>query len=129
MSAKLLRMIMSFDDDMMGTVQFDGLFSDPFPIKSGVKQGCVLAHMLFGIFFSLLLRYAFHESEDDIFLQTRSEYNLLRLRAKTKVHQVLIREMLVADDAALAIHCEECLYMYLSHASRMYSENSPSPPA
>ncbi|KAK3786706.1 hypothetical protein RRG08_057982 [Elysia crispata] len=53
---------------MLGTIQYDGSFSDPLPIKSGVKQGCVLAPTLFGIFFSLLLRYAFHESEDGIFL-------------------------------------------------------------
>ncbi|KAK3785160.1 hypothetical protein RRG08_021959 [Elysia crispata] len=37
---------------------YDGSSSDPFPIKSGVKQGCVLAPTQFGIFFSLLLRYA-----------------------------------------------------------------------
>ena len=64
---KLLKMITSFHDDMNGTVQFDGSSSDPFPIKNGVKQGCVLAPTLFGVFFSLLLRYAFRESEDGIF--------------------------------------------------------------
>lgn len=62
--SKLLRMIMSFHDGMTGTVQYDGSSSDPFPIKSGVKQGCVLAPTLFGMFLSLLLRYAFRESEE-----------------------------------------------------------------
>ena len=73
---KLLKMITSFHDDMNGTVQFDGSSSDPFPIKNGVKQGCVLAPTLFGLFFSLLLCYAFRESEDGIFLHTRSDGNL-----------------------------------------------------
>ena len=36
---KLLRMITSFHEGMKGTVQYDGSSSDPFPIKSGVKQG------------------------------------------------------------------------------------------
>ena len=114
---KLLKMIMSFHDGMMGTVQYDGSSSDPFPIKSGVKQGCVLAPTLFGIFFSLLLRYAFHESDDGIFLHTRSDgnlFNLARLRAKTKVQQVLIREVLFADDAALTSHSEEALQRLIS---------------
>ena len=109
---KLLKMIMSFHDDMNGTVQYDGSSSDPFPVKSGVKQGCVLAPTLFGVFFSLLLRYAFRHSEDGVFLHTRSDgnvFNLARLRAKTKTRKVLIRELLFADDAALTAHTEEAL--------------------
>ena len=97
---------------MNGTVQFDGSSSDPLSIKNGVKQGCVLAPTLFRVFFSLLLCYAFGESEDGIFLHTRSDgnlFNLARLRAKTKVRRALIREMLFADDAALTAHTEEAL--------------------
>ncbi len=55
---KLLKMVTSFHDEMKGTVQYDGSSSEPFPIRSGVKQGCVLTPTLFGIFFSLLLRHA-----------------------------------------------------------------------
>ena len=52
---KLLKVVMSFHEDMKGSVLFDGSSSAVFPIKSGVKQGCGLAPTLFGIFFSLLL--------------------------------------------------------------------------
>ncbi|KAL8583100.1 hypothetical protein ACOMHN_008538 [Nucella lapillus] len=106
---KLLRMISSFHEDMKGTVQYDGSSSDPFPITSGVKQGCILAPTLFGILVSLLLRYAFSQSEEGVYLHTRSDsslFNLARLCAKTKVRKVLIREMLFADDAALTAHTE-----------------------
>ena len=54
----------------------------------------------------------FYESEDKIFNHTRSNgnlFNIARLRAKTKVYRVLIREMLLADDADLATHSEEAL--------------------
>ena len=81
---KLLKMITSFHDDMNGTVQFDGSSSDPFPIKNGVKQGCVLAPTLFSVFFSLLLWYAFRESADGIFLHTRSDGNLFNLASPGK---------------------------------------------
>ena len=107
---KLLSMIMSFHQDMSGTVQFDGSCSEPFPVRNGVKQGCVLAPTLFGIFFSLLLNHAFRESDDDIFLHSRSDgglFNLARLRAKTKVRRVHIRELLFAGDAALTAHTED----------------------
>ena len=108
---KLLQMIRSFQDNMQGTVQYDGSPSDPFAIKSGVKQGCVLAPTLIGIFFSLLLKHVFNSSDDGVYICTRSDgklFNLSRLRAKTKVRRVLIREMLFADDAALA-HTVEAL--------------------
>ena len=79
MPPKFLRLITSFHKEMKGTVQYDGSSSDPFPIKSGVKQGCVLAPTLFGILFSLLLRYAFSQSEEGIYLHTRSDSSLFNL--------------------------------------------------
>ena len=43
---KLLSIVRSFHDGMMSTVQFDGNVSAEFGVKSGVKQGCVLAPTL-----------------------------------------------------------------------------------
>ena len=43
---KLQSMIESFHTNMKGTVQFNGSSSRPFNIRSGVKQGCVLAPTL-----------------------------------------------------------------------------------
>ena len=48
-------------------------------------SGCVLAPTLFGIFFATLLKHAFGESTEGIYLRTRSDGNLFkhsRLRAK-----------------------------------------------
>ena len=106
---KLQSMIESFHTDMKGAVQFNGSTSEPFSILSGVKQGCVLAPTLFGIFFALLLKHAFGSTTEGIYLRTRSDgrlFNLARLRAKTKVRKVLIRNMLFADDAAVATHTQ-----------------------
>ena len=107
---KLQSMIESFHTDTKGTVQVNGSSSQPFEIRSGVKQGCVLAPTLFGIFFGLLLKHAFDTTTEGIYLRTRSDgrlFNLARLRAKTKVRKVLIRDMLFADDAAVATHTQE----------------------
>ena len=67
-----------------------------------MKQGCVLAPTLLGIFFSMLLQYAFADCEDGVYVQMRHDgklFNVARLRAKTKTHEVIIRELLFADDA------------------------------
>ena len=110
---------------MEGTVLFDGSSSFPTSINNGVKQGCVLAPILFGIFFSLLLSFAFSVSEDRVFLLTRSDgklFNLSRLRAKTKVRQLLFREMLFADDAALASHIKEGLQRLINRLAHACKE-------
>ena len=105
---------------------YDSSTSEPFPVCSDVKQGCVLAPTLFGIFFSLLLSYAFDSSSDGIYLPTRSDgklFNLVRLRAKTKVTEVYVREMLFADDAALTAPSGEALQRLVNrfaHACREF---------
>ena len=63
---KLLSIIASFHVNMHGTVIFDREISEPFKIESGVKQGCVLAPTLFGIFISLMLTYAFGTASDGL---------------------------------------------------------------
>ena len=107
---KLQSMIKSFHTDTKGTVQINGSFTETFKIRSGVKQlGCVFAPMLFGIFFGLLLKHVLDTTEG-IYFRTRSDdrlLNLARLRVKTKVRKDLIRDMLFADDAAVATHTQE----------------------
>lgn len=121
----LLAVIASFHDDMHSTISFNGATSEAFPVSSGVKQGCVLAPTLFGIFFSMLLQYAFKDCDEGVFIRTRADgklYNLARLRAKTKVLEVLIRELLFADDAALASHTEDGLQQLVSRFSHACKE-------
>ncbi|KAG6934532.1 hypothetical protein G0U57_016975, partial [Chelydra serpentina] len=70
---KLLSVIQSFHDNMKGTVLYDGSSSDAFDIHSGVKQGWVLAPTLFGIFFAALLKCAFGNSTEGVYLHIRSD--------------------------------------------------------
>ncbi len=101
---QLLAVVTSFHVNMRSTVCFNGATSESFLVSSGVKQGCVLAPTLFGIFFSMLLQYAFKDCHEGVYIHTRTGgklFNIARLRAKTKVTEVLIHEMLFADDAAL----------------------------
>ena len=110
---------------MKGVLSFNGKTSEPFTIRRGVKQGGILAPTLFGILFSLLLNHAFKHSTEGIHLHTRSDgklFNLARLRAKTKVRTVFIRELLFEDDAALTTHKEEELQQLISQFSHTCKE-------
>ncbi len=97
---------------MKGTVIHDGSTSEAFDIRSRVKQDGVLAPILFGIFFTVLLKQAFGQSTEGIYLHTRSDgklFNLSRLTAKTKVREVTLREFFFADDTTVATHDEHDL--------------------
>ena len=112
---KLLSVISSFHRN------YDGATSEPFEIRSGVKQGCVLAPTLFSILFSMMLSYVFYDINGGCLSTYKSQrcklFNLARLRAKTKVRHVVIREMLFADDAALVTHTMEDLQQLMDRLS------------
>ena len=112
----------SFHTNTRSTIQYDGSVSDSFEIKSGVKQGCVLAPTLFGIFFSMLLKRAFGSSSLGIKLHTRIDvnlFNLARLRAKRKLKNFTVRDLLFADDAALVAHSAQDLQTLLSQHAQI----------
>jgi hypothetical protein len=69
----LLAVVTSFHENMHTTVCYNGVLSEAFPVSSGIKQGCVLAPTLFGIFFSMLLQYAFKDCSEGVYIRTRSD--------------------------------------------------------
>ena len=118
---RLHSLMESFHSNMKGTVQFNGNLSEPFNMYSRVKQGCVFAPTLFGIFFALLLRHAFGTAQEGIYLQTRSDgnlFNLACLKGRTKVREALIRDMLFADDGTVVTHTQRELQLLMDHFSQ-----------
>jgi hypothetical protein len=110
---------------MIGTVIFNGNKSDKFPICSGVKQGCVLAPTLFGIFFAVMLNYTFGSTTDGVLLSTRSDgnlFNLSRLKAKSQVHLKCLRDFLFADHAALVSNTESGLQLLVEKYNNACNE-------
>ena len=74
---KMVSMIRLFHDGMTGQVLSNGNVTDAFVISNGVKQGCVLAPVLFTIFFTCMLSHAVQDLDGSLF-------DLRRLTAKTK---------------------------------------------
>ena len=95
---------------MMVNVRNGGEVSDTFAITNGVKQGCVLAPTLFSIFLSATLEEAFRDMGDGIYIKSRQNADLFTVahfRAKTKTTNILVRELLYADDSALIAYSAE----------------------
>jgi len=106
---KFINIIRAFHDGMMGQVIDGGEASAAFAITNGTKQGCVLAALLFGIFFAMMLLVAFKDCDVGIPVRVRTDgnvFNLRRLQARTKTFVAMIRDLLYADDCALVAHSE-----------------------
>ena len=72
------------------------------------------------MFFALLLKHAFKSSTDCVYLYSRSDgrlFNISRFSAKTKTRTVTIRDLLFADDAAMASHQQDGLQSLMDRFS------------
>ena len=104
-----LTVLREFHDGMSARVVVDGLESEPFEVLVGVKQGCVLAPVIFNLFLvavTLLFRDGISVS-DGIQFNHRLDgnlFNLRRLKANSKVTEASVLELQYADDAALPSH-------------------------
>ena len=103
----LKNIIMSLHDGMKARVVLNGKTSSCFNVSNGTKQGCVLAPVLFAIFFAVMLMYAFPDSSFGIpltYRYTGGLFNNQRLKAKTLTIMTKILDLLFADDCALVTH-------------------------
>ena len=88
-------MIRLFHDGMTGQVLTSGNVTEAFAISNGVKQGCVLAPVLFSMFFTCMLSHATRNLKKGVYIRYRldgSLFDLRRLTAKTKRLQTLLQK-------------------------------------
>ena len=121
---KYINILKLLHDDMQATVMENGLTSEPFKVKSGVKQGCVIAPTLFSIFIGAVLHLTKNYVPPGIELKYRMDgklLNLQRLRARTKVSYCFITELQYADDNAICATSELALQQIMDAFARAYS--------
>ena len=118
---KLVSMIRLFHDGMTSQVLSNGNVTNAFVISNGVKQGCVLAPILFNVFFPCRLSHAVQDLEKGVNICYRlngSLFDLRRLTAKTRSLKTFLQEVLFVDDCALVAHTEKDLQRMLDRLSK-----------
>ncbi|XP_077091366.1 uncharacterized protein LOC143742394 [Siphateles boraxobius] len=106
---RFLYILQQFHFGMQACVTVGTSQSPSFPVQVGVKQGCVLAPVIFNLFLAavtLLSRNSLSPDEG-VCLQFRLDRNLFdlrRLQAITKCTTLTIHELQYADDCALQVH-------------------------
>ena len=86
LSPKFLQMVIQLHKNQRGQIRLNGDLSEPFPFSNGVEQDCVLVPILFSILFSMMLKQATVDLDDDeeVYVRYRldgSLFNLRRLQA------------------------------------------------
>ena len=109
---------------MIAGVSDLGTTSEAFPVTNGTKQSCVMTELLFCSIFSAMLQDAFRNGNSGAMISFGSNggfFNLQRLRARTKMSLLLLRELLFADDCALIDQTEDDLQSILNDFTRVTS--------
>ena len=94
-------------DKMTATFLINGAETEPFTIRTGVKQGCVIAPTVFNIYLCAILFFVRHRIPSGVDIDYRFDgrlFNPSRLKAKTKVTKIAFNELQYADDCAILSH-------------------------
>lgn len=122
---KFLNIVKSLHDNMTACVSIGGSKSKPFNVEVGVKQGCVLAPVIFNIYLTavtLLIQQQMNPDEG-VKIQFRLDgnlFNLRRLQAQRKTEIANFLELQYADDCAILAHSPEALQRSLTKISNIY---------
>ena len=124
---KFVRLIRLIHDGMEARVKVGNLESESFGVSRGVKQGCVLAPVLFNIYISYVTKLLADRVGVNcgIFLNyrmDRSLFDLQKLKARTKTQSAWFLELQYADDCALLAHSQEELQQMVTIAAELYAK-------
>ena len=111
---------------MLGRVNIEGEFSEPFPVTNGVRHQCIAGTMLFNLFCAAMLSQASKDHPRGINIRFGTSgklFNLSTLRASTKVYEQVLHKFLYADDCALEAHSQQdnqLITVKFAEAARKY---------
>ena len=73
---KIVNLLKSLHNGMLGTVKINGETTDSFPISTGVKQGCTIAPTLFIIYFDTMLNKVPRNCNEGIYVRVCTDGSL-----------------------------------------------------
>ncbi|BHF60827.1 hypothetical protein SprV_0100379500 [Sparganum proliferum] len=107
---RFIEMVRQLHDGMMARVTDNETVSEAFAVSNGVKQGCVLAPILFSLMFSAMLMDAYRDERPGIRIAYRTDGHLLnqrRMHSQSRVTKTTVQEFLFTDDCALNTTSED----------------------
>lgn len=123
-----LDVLKALHEGAMVRVSCAGTKSDPFLVGTGVKQGCVIAPLIFNLFLAAVSTITKQQINPDngVQLSYRLDgnlFNLRRLQAKTKITEEAIYELQYADDTALISSSHEGLQHTINTVAEAYTRS------
>ena len=123
---RFIRIIRGLHDGMRLRVRYGGDVSEPFAVTRGVKQGCVLAPVLFNMYVQCITRLlsAILDRGSLISLNYRTDrslFDLPKLKSKSLISKTNILELQYADDCALVANSAGVLQRVLDEVSTLYT--------
>ncbi|BHF85662.1 hypothetical protein SprV_1002883400 [Sparganum proliferum] len=107
---RFTQIVCQLHDGMMARVTDNGAVSEAFAVTNGVKQGCVLAPILFSLIFSAMLMDAYRDESPGIHIAYRTDGHLLnqrRIYFKSRLSTTTVYKLLFAEDSTLNTTSEE----------------------
>lgn len=123
---KFVNILRQFHEGMRSHVTIGGQESDPFKVRTGDRQGCVLAPVLFNIFLLCVTLFLHERIQRDrgVTVDFRLDgnlFNIRRLQAVTKVTSEKVIEMQYAYDiCAVVAHIPRALQATLAAIASAY---------
>ena len=119
------KLLESLHNGMTARIKIGEDLSEPFAVTRGVKQGCVLAPVIFNIYVQCVTHLLSKALDEDlqITLNYRTDRNLFdakKLKAKTKIQQTRLLELQYADDCALVADSPNVLQTVLTFVTKFY---------
>ncbi|BHF60110.1 hypothetical protein SprV_0100307100 [Sparganum proliferum] len=96
-------MVRQLHDGMMARVAENGAVSEAIAVTDGVKQGCVLAPMLYSLMSSTMLMDAYRDERPGILITYRTDFQLLnrrRMNLQSRVSTSTVHELHIVDHCA-----------------------------
>ncbi|XP_029641304.1 uncharacterized protein LOC115216246 [Octopus sinensis] len=79
---KMIKVLISLHKGMMATVISNSQCSETFSVATGTKQDCVVAAVLFSMFFSVMLQRTFWDYPGGVKFQFHTDEDLLNLKGQ-----------------------------------------------
>eukprot|EP00061_Rhincodon_typus_P015757 g43615.t1 len=114
---KLVTILRLLHHEMEVVVITNGSITDPFPIWTGIKQGCVITPTLFSISLAAMLHLTTDTLPTGVELTHRTSgnlFNVCHLQIKTKITPNSVIELQCADEVCVCAISEDALQTIIS---------------